>query len=211
MGGEPKTEMWCFLHTEPQAVIYAGLKAGVTRKDFQKAIGTPALVGLLHSLPTQPGEAMFLPSGRVHAIGAGNLILEIQQNSDTTYRVDDWGRADEKTGRPRELHVEQALAAINFQDHEPAFVQPHGEKVVECVYFYVRRNYLYPNESQPMQTAGETFQFHFLVRGEVTQEGATYRPGSSWFVTADHDHYQLTSGSAGAEVLTVEFPRFGEQ
>jgi mannose-6-phosphate isomerase len=204
--GEPKTEMWYFLHTEKEALIYAGLKAGVTPEDFRQAIGRPELAGLLHTLPTQPGEAMFLPSGRVHAIGAGNLILEIQQNSDTTYRVDDWGRVDEKTGQPRELHVEQALASINFEDAEPAFVQPHGQKIIECIYFSVRRNYLYPGEFRTYQTEGKTFHYQFVAQGEVSQEGTTYRTGDAWLVTADHPSYNLDPGAEGAEVVTVEFP-----
>ncbi len=89
--GEPKTEMWYFLDCTEDAKIYAGLKKGITREKFEKAMGTPELAGMLATLKTEPCEAMFLPSGRVHAIGGGNVILEVQQNSDTTYRVDDWG------------------------------------------------------------------------------------------------------------------------
>jgi len=141
--GEPKTEMWFFLETTPEAKIYAGLKRGTTREQFEKAIGTPELPNLLATLKTQQSEAMFLPSGRVHAIGAGNVILEIQQNSDTTYRVDDWGRVDD-TGRPRTLHREQALASIKFNDYEPQFAQPHGERVLQCPFFTVERALIYP-------------------------------------------------------------------
>ena len=120
--GEPKTEMWYFLECTPEAKIYVGLKKGVTRDKFEKAIGTPELPQLLSALHAEQSDAMFLPSGRVHAIGAGNVILEIQQNSDTTYRVDDWGRVDDQ-GRPRQLHREQALASIRFHDFEPKFVR----------------------------------------------------------------------------------------
>ncbi len=204
--GEPKTEMWYFLHTEKGAQIYAGLKAGVKKEDFREAIGTPKLASLLHTLPTQPGEAMFLPSGRLHAIGAGNLILEIQQNSDTTYRVDDWGRIDEKTGKPRELHIDQAMESINFKDHEPVFVQPHGQKIIECIYFSVRRNFIYPGESQEYNPRGQTFQYQFIAQGGVIQDDITYQVGDAWLVTADHGSYDLKSGTEGAEIITVEFP-----
>ena len=205
---EPKTELWYFLQTEPGARIYAGLKAGVRRRDFARAIGTPDLAALLHSLPTQPGQSMFLPSGRVHAIGAGNLILEIQQNSDTTYRVDDWGRIEPRTGRPRELHVDQAMNSINFDDEEPAFVQPHGNRILECRYFALHQHYLYPNESTDFAPRGETFHYHFVHEGEVLQDGVVHRPGDGWMVTADHGPYQLTASETAALLVTVSFPRF---
>lgn len=208
LNGEPKTEMWYFLQTAPGAMIYAGLKAGVGRRELEAAIGTPRLAELLHTLPTAPSEAMFLPSGRVHAIGAGNLILEIQQNSDTTYRVDDWGRVDAKTGLPRELHIQPALASINYEDHAPILTQSQGDKVVECVYFCVRRNFLYPGEFRSFHPAGETFQYQFVAQGTVQQGEKTYAAGSAWLVTANEASYDLVPGENGAEVVTVEFPSF---
>jgi mannose-6-phosphate isomerase len=119
--GEPKTEMWYIAQASPEAVLYAGLKAGVTQEVFRKEIGDGTVAGCLHRLRVQSGDALFLPSGRVHAIGAGNVIFEIQQNSDTTYRVFDWNRAG-LDGRPRELHLEAALASIDFQDFEPRLI-----------------------------------------------------------------------------------------
>ena len=112
---------------------------------------------------------MFLPSGRVHAIGAGNVILEIQQNSDTTYRVDDWGRVDDQ-GRPRTLHREQALASIRFNDFEPQFVQPHGERVLQCPFFTVERAFIYPGEYRVWNSDQTSFQYHFLAQGELKIE-----------------------------------------
>jgi mannose-6-phosphate isomerase len=200
--GEPKTEMWYFLQTTEDALIYAGLKKGVTREQFEKAIGTPALAGLLHTLKTKPGEAMFLPSGRVHAIGGGNLILEVQQNSDTTYRVDDWGRKDD-TGKPRTLHVSEALASIRFDDAEPHFAQPHSERVLQCAYFTVRRAFLFPEEYRQWTNDGRSFQYHFLASGELTIGETTYRAGEAWLVSADHPPYEFKPGAEGAELLTV--------
>jgi mannose-6-phosphate isomerase len=138
---EPTTEMWYVLESAPEAKIYAGLRRGVTREKFEHAIGMPELPKLLYDLHPQQSDAMFLPSGRVHAIGAGNVILEIQQSSDTTYRVDDWGRVDDK-GRARALHRDEALDAIRFHDFEPQFAQPHGERVLTCPYFSVERAYI---------------------------------------------------------------------
>jgi mannose-6-phosphate isomerase len=204
--GEPKTEMWYFLETQPEAKIYVGLKKGVTREKFEKAIGTPELPGLLHTLHPAQSDAMFLPSGRVHAIGAGNVILEIQQNSDTTYRVDDWGRLD-ANGRPRALHREQALASIRFNDFEPQFVQPHGERVIQCPYFSVERAYIYPGEYRVWTSDHSSFQYHFLAQGGLKIDDRTYQRGESWFVPASAESYSLEPIGEGAELVTVQWGR----
>ena len=129
-GGEPKTEMWFIADGAPGAELFAGLKRGVTRAEFEKKVETGEVADCLHRIPVRTGDAMFLPSGRVHAIGAGIVIFEIQQNSDTTCRVFDWNRAG-LDGKPRELHVAQSLASIDFNDFEPALVQskPTGNDV----------------------------------------------------------------------------------
>jgi mannose-6-phosphate isomerase len=121
LGGEPKTEMWHIAEAAPGAELYAGLKRGVTRAAFEKKIQTGGVAECFHRLPVRVGDTMFLPSGRVHAIGAGLVIFEIQQNSDTTYRVSDWNRVG-LDGKPRELHVAQSLASIDFNDFEPQLV-----------------------------------------------------------------------------------------
>ena len=121
LGGEPKTEMWYIADATPEAELFVGLKTGVTRGEFEKRIRNGTVAECFHRTAVKKGDAMFLPSGRVHAIGAGNVIFEIQQNSDTTYRVFDWNRID-SSGKPRELHVEKSLASIDFNDIEPALV-----------------------------------------------------------------------------------------
>jgi len=202
--GESKTEMWYFLETTPDAKIYVGLKKGVDRKKFEQAIGTPELPKLLYDLHPQQSDAMFLPSGRVHAIGAGNLILEIQQNSDTTYRIDDWGRVDEK-GQPRALHREEALASIRFTDHEPQFVQPHGERVLQCPFFSVERAFIYPGEYRVWTSDQSSFQYHFLAQGELKIDDRTFKRGESWFVPANAESYNLEPLGEGAELITVQW------
>ena len=122
LGGEPKTEMWFIADAAPGAELFVGLKRGVTRAEFEEKIQTGEVADCFHRIPVRAGDAMFLPSGRVHAIGAGLVIFEIQQNSDTTYRVFDWNRVG-LDGKPRELHVAQSLASIDFNDFEPAPVQ----------------------------------------------------------------------------------------
>lgn len=121
LGGEPKTEMWYIANATPEADLFVGLKRGVTRGEFEKRICDGSVAECFHRISVKKGDTMFLPSGRVHAIGAGNVIFEIQQNSDTTYRVFDWNRV-EASGKPRELHVEKSLASIDFNDIEPALV-----------------------------------------------------------------------------------------
>jgi mannose-6-phosphate isomerase len=122
LGGEPKTEMWYVAEAAPGAELYLGLKRGVTRDRFERKLKTGTMDECFHRVSVRPGDAIFLPSGRVHALGAGLVIFEIQQNSDTTYRVFDWNRAG-LDGKSRELHVAQSLASINFNDFEPSLIQ----------------------------------------------------------------------------------------
>ena len=117
--GEPKTEMWYIARADHGAELHVGLKRGVTRQEFEARIADGRVAQCFHRIPGRTGDVMFLPSGRVHAIGAGLVIFEIQQNSDTTFRVDDWNRLG-LDGTPRELHVAQSLESIDFSDVEPA-------------------------------------------------------------------------------------------
>ncbi len=120
--GEPKTEMWFIADAAPGASLYVGLKRGVTRAEFEQKISDGSVADCFQRIPVKAGDAMFLPSGRVHAIGDGLVIFEIQQNSDTTYRVFDWNRLG-LDGQPREMHVAQSLASIDFNDFEPKLVE----------------------------------------------------------------------------------------
>ena len=120
--GEPKTEMWFIADAAPGAELFVGLKRGVTRAEFEKKISGGSVAECFHRVPVRAGDTMFLPSGRVHAVGDGLVIFEIQQNSDTTYRVFDWNRTGLE-GKPRELHVAQSLASIDFNDFEPKLVK----------------------------------------------------------------------------------------
>jgi mannose-6-phosphate isomerase len=130
LAGEPKTENWYIVEAGEGAAVLAGLRAGVTRAQFEAALtGGGGLEALVHRLPTRPGDSLFVPSGRLHAIDAGNLILEIQQNSDTTYRVYDWGRVG-LDGNPRQLHVEASMESIDFGDFEPDLQRPEGDEAV---------------------------------------------------------------------------------
>jgi mannose-6-phosphate isomerase len=122
LGGEPKTEMWFIADAAPGAELYVGLNRGVTRAEFERKIREGGVAECFHCIPVRAGDSMFLPSGRVHAIGAGLVIFEIQQNSDTTYRLFDWNRVG-LDGKPRELHIAESLASMDFNDFEPPLVQ----------------------------------------------------------------------------------------
>jgi mannose-6-phosphate isomerase len=122
LGGEPKTEMWYIAEAKPEAELYVGLRGGVRREEFERKMKNGTVADCFHRVRVKAGDAMFLPSGRVHAIGSGLLIFEIQENSDTTYRVFDWNRVG-LDGKPRSLHQRESLASIDFQDSDPGLVQ----------------------------------------------------------------------------------------
>jgi mannose-6-phosphate isomerase len=147
LSGEPKTEMWYVAEAIPGAELYVGLKRGITRAEFEQRIKAGTVAECFHRVSVRRGDAMFLPSGRVHALGAGLIIFEIQQNSDTTYRVFDWDRLG-LDGKPRELHIPQSLASIDFNDYEPSLVPwasaLHGQRKVRSL----ARNPLFTAEAQ---------------------------------------------------------------
>jgi mannose-6-phosphate isomerase len=146
LGGEPKTEMWFIAGCEPGAKLYVGLKHGTTRTQFQQAINDGMVAEMVHEITPSVGDSIFIPSGRLHAIGAGFLIHEIQQNSDTTYRVFDWNRVG-FDGRPRDLHVPQSLASIDFHDFEPTMDEPDGNTLASCEHFETQRHVLRTGDS----------------------------------------------------------------
>lgn len=134
LGGEPKTEMWFITHAEPGACLYAGLKNGATREEFERRLQDGSVAECFHRIEVKAGDAMFLPSGRAHAIGGGLVIFEIQRNSDTTYRVFDWNRLG-ASGKPRPLHVKESLECIDFNDFEPGVISSdHSEADTSTVH-----------------------------------------------------------------------------
>ena len=144
----------------PGAAQFAGASAGGrrgraqgrTREQFEKAITAGTLESCIHHFRVAAGDSILVQSGQVHAIDAGNLILEIQQNSDTTYRVYDWGRMG-LDGQPRTLHIAESLRSIQWDDFEPAPVRaaPTSGVIADCVEFCIRRVVL---------GAGERFSVH---------------------------------------------------
>ncbi|AQT69358.1 putative mannose-6-phosphate isomerase GmuF [Anaerohalosphaera lusitana] len=138
--GDPKTECWYIIDKEPGAVIYKGLKEGVTKEQFAEAIEDGTVAELLVEVPVEVGECHFLPAGTAHAIGAGLLIAEIQTPSDTTYRVFDWNRVDD-SGKGRELHVEDAMESITFDQDKSALTVNNVGRLVDSESFKVDKGH----------------------------------------------------------------------
>jgi len=138
--GDPKTECWYIIAAEPGALLYKGLKKGVTKEQFAAAIKDGTVAELLYKVPVKAGECHFLPAGTAHSIGAGLLIAEIQTPSDTTYRVFDWNRLDD-AGQARPLHVEEALESINFDISGDALPVITVGKLAECEYFAIDKGH----------------------------------------------------------------------
>jgi mannose-6-phosphate isomerase len=177
LGGEPKTECWLMLDgTNPNATIAVGLKKISDQETLKTAIANGTIESMVSNIPVKKDDCMFLPSGRLHAIGAGCLILEIQENSNTTYRVFDWNRIDPKTNRSRELHVEKALASIDFVDIQPQLQQPMpiiettGETLVRCPQFVLERwRVTDSNEHRPI----DSFEVVTCLTGTLTLNSGT--------------------------------------
>jgi mannose-6-phosphate isomerase len=138
LGGEPKTEFWYVAASEPESEIFVGLRASLTREEFKRALEEKTVEDCVHKIRVKAGDAMFLPAGRLHAVGGGNLLVEIQQNSDTTYRVFDWNRVEE-AGKTRTLHIDEALQSIDFNDVAPTLEEPKGELLVQHALFEVQK------------------------------------------------------------------------
>ena len=200
--GEPKTEMWYLLDATKDAALYAGFRRGTTRADFERALADGHAADLLHRVPVRAGDAMFIPSGRCHAIGAGCLIVEIQQNSDTTYRVFDWNRTG-LDGKPRALHIAESLASIDFADHEPALAQPSGETIVSCPLFQVARWPL----SAPRTDTGDDGVIFTILSGGVECAGEKILPGEFFLLPAAARDRTLTPTEPDTSLLRTTIPR----
>jgi len=165
-----KTEAWVVLHADPGSLIYAGLKRGFDREALTREISRGTCELCLHRFEPQAGDCVFIPAGTVHALGAGLVIAEVQQSSDTTFRLFDWGRVD-ADGQPRPLHIDQALGAIDYSlgPVSPRTPQPtshsNAVRLVECDKFVLDRWQMNGN----IEIGGDN-RFHILC---VTSGSAT--------------------------------------
>ncbi len=200
--GEPKTEMWWLLDAAEGAELFAGFRRGTTRADFEKALADGCAAEVLHRIPVQAGDAMFIPSGRCHAIGAGCLIVEIQQNSDTTYRVFDWNRCG-LDGKPRALHLAESLASIDFADHEPALQPRGGEGVVSCDEFCVEHWRL----DTPRADTSENGVIFTVLSGAVECAGERFERGAFFLIPAAATDRTLKPQAPDSTLLRTTIPR----
>jgi mannose-6-phosphate isomerase len=178
--GEPKTENWYIAACAPGSHLIVGLKRGVTRPQFEKALADLTLDDCVHRFPVKAGDSILVHSGQIHAIDGGNLILEIQQNSDTTYRVYDWGRVG-LDGKPRAMHVEQSLKSIKWDDFEPEPVRGTRSPAViaDAREFRIRRVPLAERAELTFE-AGEQPRILSVVEGRlVAPSGETLTRGDN--------------------------------
>lgn len=202
LGGEPKTEAWYFLDALPGARIYAGLKKGVSREEFEHVLRTGDVQRMLHEISVNTGESILIPSGRLHAIGEGNVIVEVQQNSDTTYRVFDWNRMG-LDGKPRPLHITESLASIDFNDFEPTVRGTRETAIANGPFFHVEKVTLEaPREVRP----SGRFALVAVVLGFVRCGGMRFAKGQFFIVPAVGTGLELIPDGGAAEILLTILP-----
>lgn len=204
--GEPKTENWYIAHSTADAHLLVGLRKGVTREQFERAIADNTLEKCIHHFRVAAGDSILVHSGQVHAIDAGNLILEIQQNSDTTYRVYDWGRTG-LDGKPRQLHIPQSLKSIQWDDFEPAPVRgaPTSGVIADCAEFSIRRVVLGAGERVSIK-AGEQPRLLSVVSGSIRVglegAGASRAPFGQLLVSGENVLLPYAAGFTFAAATT---------
>jgi mannose-6-phosphate isomerase len=177
-----KTEMWYIIDAKPGSRLVYGINQGISRENFRHALEQGQLEECLRELEVRPGDVLYIPAGLVHAIGGGILICEIQQNSDTTYRVYDWNRVDDR-GNPRELHIEKALDVIDFEGRYSGsrleglnLREESGQRILytACDYFAVEK--LIVDGAMELQLDGKRFQTLTCLDGSCRIE---YEGGSA--------------------------------
>lgn len=190
-----KTEAWYIVASTPESLVYAGLKSGVDQAAFREAIEAGETDKVLHAFHPEPGDCLFIPAGTVHALGAGLLVAEIQQSSDTTFRLFDWNRVG-ADGNPRPLHIQQAL---DVTDYALGPVQPRKsdparsgwQSLVECDKFVLRSLEC----GEATVGGGPKFQIVTVPRGTLTlrlgEETRTLVTGETVFVPANLDPVEI--------------------
>jgi mannose-6-phosphate isomerase len=200
-GGRGKTEMWYALEAQPGAEVLVGLRAGVTRDAFLRAIAVGKIEELLERIPVRTGDAIFVPAGTVHTIGPGMVLCEIQENSDITYRLFDYNRLTPE-GKPRDLHIERALDVIQFGEqsggrHEPIVIDRGS---VRETYFIACRHFATEKWEFAQRIAAVTSPEHFELlivlegSGQIRWGGASvnFERAQAWMLPAALGAYQLS-------------------
>lgn len=190
-----KTEMWCILDAEENAYLYLGFQRNTAPEEFAEAIRNNTVCALLNKVPVKAGETYFIPSGTIHAIGAGITLFEIQQNSSLTYRVYDYDRRD-AAGNPRELHVEKAMKVIDWSKYNAAN-SAQGNLLGACKYFSVTRG-----QGEGILGRKDSFVSATVTRGQA-QIGDLYaEKGETVFLSAGE--FVAVKGDAEYVVVSVD-------
>ena len=186
-----KNEMWYIMECAQDAGIYCGFQRDTTREEVEARVKDNTIEEILHWIPVKKGDAFYIQAGTAHAIGAGTVICEIQQSSNSTYRLYDYGRRD-KAGNLRELHLDKALDVLDYKKYE----EPHGDncfkgalrrrQLVRCPYF---KSALYDVEDETeIELSKDTFLSVVCIEGsgtaQVGSEEVCFRKGDSMFVPA---------------------------
>jgi mannose-6-phosphate isomerase len=201
-----KDEFWFILGVKGHAGIFAGLRSGVTKEEFTDTLRCCGdLEPLLHRITSIPQGIMGIPSGRLHAIDAGNTILEIQESSDTTYRVFDWNR-NGLDGMPRELHVDQAIQSTDFSDFEPSItlLSENPGEIVKFKKFTIRSIALYGYAAPVIFSSNCQPRIIHAIEGEVRVNGQQLRIGES-AILSFCDTFFVHTESAGKALITENF------
>jgi mannose-6-phosphate isomerase len=192
-GGRGKTEMWHLVSADSGAQVLLGLKPGVDKEKFREGLKQQTLENLLLVVPVHEGDTLFVPAGTPHTIGAGMVICEVQEYSDLTYRVYDYGRVD-ADGKPRELHIEKALEVMKFGSRAGGKVTPlplpaagaTRSLLVACKFFGAERWECFEKTEIPVDPA--RFELVAILKGAGTlswpESAARYRQGECWLVPA---------------------------
>lgn len=203
LAGEPKSELWYVMNAAPKARIYAGVKKRTTRESFLKALEEGKIEKSVHALEVKAGDAIFLPSGRMHALGAGSVLVEIQENSDTTYRIFDWDRS--KKGRAaRRMHIAEAMQCIDFEDVEPGLSRPKGESLVRNRLFEIEKWELV--EEREIVESGR-FAIAVCLTGKIECGGKQFRSGEFFLVPAQLRDRAVRSVAGAASLLRITLPQ----
>ncbi|HEY2573538.1 MAG TPA: type I phosphomannose isomerase catalytic subunit [Verrucomicrobiaceae bacterium] len=209
LGGEPKTEMWYVAHATEKALIYAGLRHGASREKFEAALIHGTAADLVHRITPREGEFMMVESGRIHALGAGLVVFEIQQNSDTTYRVFDWNRTG-LDGKPRALHVAESMSCIDFDDFEPALGSPKPDgAMVECPFFATSFHSIASGKRSDFKLPDDDFACIAVVRGSGSLANERVGAGDFVLLPAGSNPWHLATDSAQMEWLEIRLPMPG--
>lgn len=215
-----KTEAWFILDAAPGSRIWAGLKAGVNPPRLKKALQDGTVVDCLHSFTPRPGQCVFLPAGTIHAVGGGVLLAEIQQTSDATFRLFDWNRTDAH-GRPRTLHIEQGLAAIDWargpvepveatgfpgldEARWPGPVPDSSTPLVRCPYFDL--DYVQGAMDLVLKTSGTFMALIVLAGSGRFSTGEACSKGQTWLLPASLGAVTLHADRNGLCALTATLP-----